>query len=246
MSRASSSLAEPLERSTLSKEVRDRIAAAIRSHELAPGTRLVEAQLARDLGVSRAPVREALQQLARTGLVVPARDGYHAPLFDMQDLRELLQLRVALEQLAARLIADDGSAHELDEFRSIVSQMQDAEGDGVARADFLSELDREFHRLLCARSGNARLVRCWDEMAEQINLALLTTNRAFPRGDGFAEEHLQLLRPIANDDRAACDAAIEDHILRGLHRYEAGNQTQGQDEQGQAGASRSIDQKRTP
>lgn len=219
-------LSRPLARSTLSEEVSQRIAAAIRDQELAPGTRLVEAQLARTLGVSRAPVRDALQQLVRTGLVVSTPDGYRAPMFDMRDLRELLQLRMALEQLAARLIAENGSAPRLERLEPIIGRMRKVEVREHDGADVLSDLDRQFHRLLCVQSGNPRLVRCWDEMAEQINLALVTTNRAFPGGEGFARDHELLLRPIADGNRAACDAAIEDHILGGLRRYEADRQTQ--------------------
>ncbi len=226
--------------------MRERLGTAIRTRELAPGTRLVEVHLARDLGVSRAPVREALQQLLRTGLVVLAQDGYRVPLFDTSDLRELIQLRVALEQLATRLVVDRADARSLERLESIVGRMREAEARGQIREDPSFKLDTAFHRLLCEESGNRRLVRCWDEMAEQINLALIATNRSFPRREGFADDHAVLTELIRAGDTRACDAGIEQHILAGLRQYEAGARTRLQNARPRNGTSpRSIEQKGT-
>ncbi len=206
-------------RSTLSEGVRARLSAAILSRELAPGTRLVEAHLARELGVSRAPVHEALQRLHQTGLVVLKGRGYHVPVFAAKDLRELAQLRVALERLAIRLTAETDPAAVV-VLSEIVAKMRELESGRIPDPELLSELDTAFHRRLCELSGNVRLLRAWDEMATQIKLAIVTTNLSFVKQDGFADDHERLANLICDRDVANCEAAIEEHILFGLRHYE--------------------------
>lgn len=208
-------------RRRLADEVRDRLALAIREGELPPGTRLVEAQLARRLGISRSPVREALRLLERSGLVLAQEGLYFVPELGLQDLRELVQLRVALERLAVSLIVQRRPLPDLSALDEVVERMRaTVVGDPSATAE-LSQLDSQFHRILCELPGHARLARMRLDMSDEIELAIAATNLRFASGEGFPEAHETVLAAIRTGRRSRAEHAIESHILSGLQRYEA-------------------------
>jgi DNA-binding GntR family transcriptional regulator len=213
------SLTGPLSRRRLADEVRDRLASAIRAGELRPGERLVEAQLARTLGVSRSPVREALRLLERSGFVVADSGLYYVPRLGFEDLRELVQLRIALERLAVSLIVQSKPPKDLSTLEDIAHRMHEAVSAGSDTAA-LSSLDAEFHARLCDLPGHARLARMRQEMADEIGLAIAAANLSFPGREGFAEGHDEVITALRTVDRSTAESTIERHILSGLERYE--------------------------
>jgi DNA-binding GntR family transcriptional regulator len=203
-------------RNTLANEVSDIIHASIINGLFEAGERLTESKLAKQLKTSRAPVREALRNLEKEGLLVyfPHR-GYFVREVDLNDIEEIFELRDALEELAISLLisrADDKGIRSLED---IVSKMEDLElKNEVIQA---TELDTRFHEQICRSSGNKYLLNVWESMRAQIRIAVLACNSSFPVYDGFVEGHRAVLEAIKTKDVGAAKAAIRNHIRVGLN-----------------------------
>ena len=203
----------PLEAKTLVDQVVDAIVEATARGEFLPGDRIVEAEVARALNVSRIPVREALRLLESQSVVVSERyRGMRLMSVDIYGLEKILLVRLALEQLAGaeamRRIAE-GKA-EVTPLANILSQMHtaaDAEDSfGVAK------LDTEFHRCLCQLSGNEVLVRSWEPLSRQLTIifGLATRSKTLK---SIVAEHDDVIAALRNGDRAKFDRLMEVHIL---------------------------------
>lgn len=203
-------------RNTLANEVSDIIHASIINGLFEAGERLTESRLAKQLKTSRAPVREALRNLEKEGLLVyfPHR-GYFVREVDLNDIEEIFELRDALEELAISLLisrADDKDFHSLED---IVSKMEDLElKNEVIQA---TELDTRFHEQICRSSGNKYLLNVWESMRAQIRIAVLACNSSFPVYAGFVEGHRAVLEAIKTRDVSVAKIAIRNHIQVGLN-----------------------------
>src|SRR5690554_1681045 len=128
----------------LAEKAAEALRRAIITGEIAPGARLVEEDIAAQLGVSRMPVRQAIQQLTDEGLVEKiSGKGAFVQGFSAKSLDELYSLRVVLERFAVELLMNGPNGDRVDELVSIVERMQRAAQAGDHRALF--ELDAEFH-----------------------------------------------------------------------------------------------------
>ena len=165
---------------TLRAEVVDMIRDAIVTGQLKPGERLKESALARQMSVSRSPVREALRQLEQEGLIVSIpNQGSFVRSFDEDDVREIFTLRAALEDLACEIVLKKGKLQpsDLDRLEAYIEQQKQA----VEARDFerLTELDMEFHEFLCKKSGFERLLRMWRSLRTQIQVLFFQRFQAF-------------------------------------------------------------------
>jgi len=164
----------PIRRSTsLTAGVIDRVRQAILTGELKEGTALPEAQTASKLGVSRVPVREALVELERQGLVEFDRNGRACVrAFTRDDVAEIISLRANLQRMAARLAATqltDGDVLCLEDILTRAS----AETDLTA----FSALDTAFHDEIVRIARHKRLSRLWDDVRSQMELWLARIHR---------------------------------------------------------------------
>ena len=133
-----------------------------------PGETLPESKVAEKLGVSRAPVREALTLLEREGLVEFDRRGTARVCdFDLEDVRELGLMRMVLEPAASRLAAERRPQAGLDAIEENLHALK-----AVSRLDDVTRLDLEFHRLIFAAAGNKRLMRAWVNLLSQFSLVM--------------------------------------------------------------------------
>lgn len=115
------------ERTTLKMVALKQIKEALQSGKLKPGDRIVEAELAREMGISRFPIREAISSLEKEGLVVTLPfKGTYVSQFDEEDLEELYTLRSALEELAVRLLVQKISSKEIKKLDSVLKAMEQA------------------------------------------------------------------------------------------------------------------------
>ncbi len=188
----------------------DALRDAIREGRLAPGQRLVVADLTSMLGVSNGPVREAIRRLTGEGLVeiVPHR-GAAVRVFDSADLREIFDIREVLEGLAARLAAErTGAAGRDPELAAMVVGMRAILEDGPA---YIAH-NRAFHKLIYALAGNARL----SEQAGQLTLPLYRwqfhtlMDPAYARVS--ASEHEEIAAAILAGDGARAERAMRNHV----------------------------------
>ena len=141
---------------------------AVASGELKTGERLLESDLAHKMGISRAPIREALLILQNTGIVtyVPRKGCCVAPI-TRQDVEEICSLRTALEGLAARIVARAATEGELAGLEEILEDIEKAN-----TWQEKVERDVELHRAICRLSGHKRLNRMWDNMAIETRIMI--------------------------------------------------------------------------
>lgn len=183
---------------------------AIDRGEFRPGDRLVESELADRFGVSRTPIREALQRLETQAVL--ARDGRSLVVssLDHDQLGELYVVRAELEGLAARLAAQHAAPEEIRVLFDMVAKDRDL----IERPELLARANRRFHRQIHLASHNRYLVQQL-EMVHRTMALLATTSLAAPgRGPGALAEHEEIAKAIAERNGDAADAAIRAHISR--------------------------------
>ncbi len=175
-----------------------------------PGDRLVESELAERFGVSRTPIREALQRLETQSLLT--RDGRSLIVasLDHNQLSELYVVRAELEGLAARLAARHATAEEARVLRDMVEADQALLGNpkGLARAN------RRFHKQIHLASHNRYLVQQLDLVHRSMALMATTSLAAEGRGEVALAEHSAIVTAIENRDEMAAYQALKDHISK--------------------------------
>lgn len=191
--------------------VLDAIREAIINGTLKPRERLMEIQLAEELGVSRTPIREALRKLELEGFIVmlPRKGAYVADV-SFKDIADVFEIRAALESLAAGLAAERITDEELEEMERHLVEKADA----IARHDMtqLVEVDTKFHELVYRASRNDRLSMIINNLREQIQ-RYRSTSLAYPgRMKQSLEEHRAIVEAIqSRDSQLARQLALE-HI----------------------------------
>jgi DNA-binding GntR family transcriptional regulator len=186
------------------------VAAAARGAFL-PGDRLVEAEIARDLGISRVPVREALRLLESQGIVVSTPyKGMRLMRVSNRGVAELSRVRFALESLAlAEIVARDAGPAPLAPVReaALAYGQALAEGDPAA----IVAADVAFHGELCRASGNAVLHGLWLGLARQLAV-IWGLGQGARSGPDVIAEHQRLLDLLARGDAEGAKAALAAHI----------------------------------
>jgi len=199
---------------TLTERITDRLSRLIVGGELAPGTRLVETELARRLHVSRAPIREAIKELEPLGLVTkPSRRGARVVELSARDVKEIYEVKTMLDGLAARLAAERITDGELARLQALHKRMQQF----VTRGDLdgYAMTSQEFHEAIIEAGGNTRLARIYDAMSRQIWwLGTMVMTRS-SRSETSMREHADLLDGLMARDGKRAQEAAENHAQRG-------------------------------
>ena len=198
-----------LKNEDLASHAYQKVREAILQGEFAPGVPLFEMHLATRMGMSRTPVREALKVLARDGFVqtVPAR-GYIVPHRSMDDLRDLFDLREALEGTAARCAAQRATDAELAELESLCVRYEN-EQDWHRWV----QIGTEFHDLLVAAARNQRLANILDSLNGQIVHSRRSVLRAdAQRRDAAIREHRAILDAVKARNAADAEARAREHV----------------------------------
>ncbi|WP_298434024.1 GntR family transcriptional regulator [uncultured Jannaschia sp.] len=173
-----------------------------------PGDRLVESELADRLGVSRTPVREALQRLETQALL--ARDGRSLIVATLShdQMAELYVVRTELEALAARLAAQHAAREEITVLAAMVEEDRALLGDAAA----LSRANRRFHEQIHRASHNRYLVQQLGMVHRSMALMATTSLAADGRGTAALEEHDTIVEAIAARDGDRAAAALRQHL----------------------------------
>ena len=181
---------------------------AIDQGEFRPGDRLVESDLAERFGVSRTPIREALQRLETQSVL--ARDGRSLVVssLDHDQLGELYTVRAELEGLAARLAAQHAAPEEV----RVLWEMIRKDRELLDRPDLLARANKRFHRQIHLASHNRYLVQQLEMVHRSMALVSNTTLAVEGRGQRALEEHEAVVRAIEAHDGEAADSAIRTHI----------------------------------
>ena len=173
-----------------------------------PGSRLVESELAEQFGVSRTPIREALQRLETQSLLT--RDGRSLIVasLDHNQMAELYVVRTELEGLAARLAAQHASEEEVD----VLQQMVGADRMRISDATALSRSNKRFHKQLHLASHNRFLVQQLDLVYRSMALLATTSLAVEGRGPVALDEHQTIVTAISVRDGAAAYQAVKQHL----------------------------------
>ncbi|HWM08610.1 MAG TPA: GntR family transcriptional regulator [Solirubrobacteraceae bacterium] len=201
----------PFIRSNLRAQIKDVILQRIVAGEYPPGARLVETRIAQELGVSQAPVREALRDLEQLGCIVhePFR-GCSVRAFSVEELLEAFPVRAALEALAARLAAERIGEHELLRLAELLETMRDAARRGDAHDQ--SQANASFHALIVRAARNATLERQWS-LLEPFSRTFLTVSKSDVDLLALSERHVPILEALrARDGDAAADS-MHRHLM---------------------------------
>jgi DNA-binding GntR family transcriptional regulator len=197
------------------KPLRDLVFSAMReailSGRLKPGERLMEVQLAEEMGVSRTPVREAIRKLELEGLVVmvPRKGAYVAGL-TLKDVAEVFEIRSSLEGLAAALAAERITDEEVIILDKILDDISTAGEKGDIKT--VIKKDMEFHQVLFSASRNDRLAQMINNLKEQID-RFRTQSFSNPiRTKSVLSEHEHILNAIKQGDVENSERLAKEHI----------------------------------
>lgn len=184
---------------------------AILSGRLEPGQRLMEVSLAEQLGVSRTPVREAIRKLELEGLVVmiPRKGAYVADV-SLKDIIDVLEIRAALEGLAASLASERMSDEDLERLEVMSYEFkQSLETDNI---EAMVERDVQFHDMIFNATNNQKLIQINNSLREQVYRFRVTYISDFNTSKNLVQEHQQIIEAISNrDSRLAMEHAMN-HI----------------------------------
>jgi DNA-binding GntR family transcriptional regulator len=195
----------------LRERIKDVILQRIVSGEYPPGSRLVETRIAQELGVSQAPVREALRDLEQLGCIVhePFR-GCSVRAFSADELLEAFPVRAALEALAARLAAERIAEGELLQLAELLETMRAAARRGDAHGQ--SQANASFHATIVRAARNATLERQW-QLLEPFSRTFLTVSQPGLDLLALSERHIPILDALRARDPDAAAAAMHQHLM---------------------------------
>lgn len=210
---------EPLPDQSVSDAVAERLRAAIRSGTYGPGDRLVERRVARQLGVSHIPVREALTRLEEEGLIerLPRR-GARVALLTPRMLEEVSSLRSVLEQLVVRRVQEQWAPEAGAHLQQIVDRMVDAARRGDREA--VHDCDQEFHEHLWRLADHRLLLDVVAQLRGRTNHFFRAAAASLGPQEllEHAESHQQLLNVIAAGDARAAERAMKLHVATATRR----------------------------
>jgi DNA-binding GntR family transcriptional regulator len=193
-------------RTVLREQVKDLLLERILNHAYAPGERLVETRIAQELGISQAPVREALRDLEslRFAESAPFRGTWVREVSD-SELAEMYPIRAALEEVAARAAAArmGGDVTPLERERDAMATAR-----GVREQ---VEHDVQFHRIIVEASGNLRLIEVWESLQVEMR-TIITALRTGLDSTEVAALHEPIIAALRREDAAEAGREIRRHV----------------------------------
>jgi GntR family transcriptional regulator, rspAB operon transcriptional repressor len=197
------------------KSIRHKIYAHLRerllSGELPPHAHLVEAKIAKEIGISRTPVREALHSLELEGLIesIP-RVGYIVKPISEAEVEEICEIRVTIEGLAVRWAVEKAREKLIEELKKNIANAEKRLSEGEARA--FVELDSQFHETISRLSGSRRLLELAQSLRRHMLRYRVHSIYATENVSRAIEGHKGILQAIENQDPGEVDRAMRRHL----------------------------------
>lgn len=206
---------------SLADQIYDLLRADIVKGELKPGDRIVELDIAAEMGTSQGPVREALQRLEREGLVVRrARRDTVVTSVSLDEMYELFAIRSMIEGFAIKRVARSMSPEKDAQLKELIEEMRRAGQDDDMYA--LAEHDMRFHQAICRWSESAALPRAWHPLYSQIQRFIVETHRDyFESLADIADTHEPIVEALWSGDAERASRVIQEHIMLIWSRIEA-------------------------
>ena len=178
-----------------------------------PGTRMMEVELAEEMGVSRTPIREAIRKLEREGLVtIEPRRGAYASMISTEDMVEILEVRQDLEGLAAYFAADRMTDEQMKELKEISDNYNKAVKQGIM--EDMIKYDTRFHHIIVESCRNKILMQMIEQLQELVLRFRYIYYDNFRRAENMPEEHEAIISAIAEGNADKARAAADVHIDR--------------------------------
>lgn len=206
-------------RHNLSKIVVDYIKELILSGLYKEGDHILETEVANTLGISRAPVREAIKELEKEGIVqtLPRR-GTFVTKFSLEDIKEVFEIRMLLENNIFKILIYENKLSDEDfiNLEKLVIQMEriaDSSADDTEKSIKLNLKDMEFHRYLWNKSGSKRRVQILEQIFFQLRMAMLYDTNETGDLSKTATDHYEIINALKGRDISKCKEALQKHII---------------------------------
>jgi DNA-binding GntR family transcriptional regulator len=209
------SAGRPVSRQVLADHVYEELLASLIDGRLEPGAAVSIDGTARELDVSPTPVREALARLEHTGMVRRvALKGYRvAPMFTQEDFAELMEARLAIEPVNARLACGRLTPAHHAELAKAVDDLKNApRGPSFAEFRDYLEADERFHRLIAEQTGNQFMVAAYAALGGQVQRFRLFGGVGITDAEQAIEEHQSILDALSSGDPDTAAAAMAEHV----------------------------------
>jgi len=179
---------------------------AIIEGKLAPGELYTELGLAKSLGISRTPVREALLRLATENFIIfHPRRGMSINLFTPEEVENLYELRQALEETAFSKIAGNLTPEQIQEVKNIIREQENSEKS-------FSKHDRKFHLFLIEAHGNRFVTQTYNNLLDYITILIRKTLMQKGRAKEAIREHREILESLIRGDARRTQEAVTRHL----------------------------------
>ncbi|MBK5245076.1 MAG: GntR family transcriptional regulator [Eubacteriaceae bacterium] len=188
------------------------IRCAIITGELKPGQRLMEVQLAEEMGVSRTPVRESIRKLELEGLVkmVPRKGAYVTPM-SVNDLKEMMEIRRALEGLAAELAAKNATQEQIEQLYFANQRFGEAALENDEEG--IIKYDMDIHEIIYKASGNLKLLQMINSLREQMQRFRAEYVHRIDDKNPLVNQHMEIIKGIEHREGAIANVAACEHIF---------------------------------
>ena len=200
-----------LEKTSLRQQALNALRRAITTGQLPPGTHLVETELSDALHISRGTLREAMRQLQQEGLIsAGARGRLSVRHLDLKEIKDIFEVRAALESLAARQLASrPDRAESVTALRHAVEEMDRW---SASNLEDRIEADLRFHRTMCHLSGNETLLHQWSSLEGSIRMSIMYAgvDRALKNMD--VKRHSEIVDAIESGGADKAAATVRDHM----------------------------------
>lgn len=184
---------------------------AILKGELQPGERLMELQLAARLGVSRTPIREAIRMLEQEGLAVTIpRKGAEVAKMTEKDMQDVLQVREALDELAATIACEQMTEEQLSDLVRAMHEFEESTKTGDIKK--IAESDVKFHDIIYHATGNLKLVSMLSNLREQMyryRVEYLKDKKNYPK---LLKEHQEIVDGLAAKNKVRVTEMMHQHV----------------------------------
>lgn len=194
---------------------------AIMYGRLPPNAQLSEVELSAQFGVSRGPLREAMQRLVQEGILrsEPNR-GLFVRHLDHDDIRDIYTARTAIESAAALIVQRGRGQASINKLRQACAAIERAANSGDPSK--LSDADLAFHKVLVTASASPRLMRMHDTLIVETRMCLTALENTMPGAKAVVDEHYLVIDAIEHGDRTTVLQRIEAHMQDGLQRLVPG------------------------
>jgi DNA-binding GntR family transcriptional regulator len=196
---------------SLSEQVRNFLLKEMTSGRLKPGGRINEAELARTLGISRNPIREAISGLAQKGyLVASPRRGHRMRALTVQDIDDIFSFRMCVESFAIEQAVPRMTKRDLDGLRAIQDRMFEAAADNNVTG--MREADVALHRGICELSGNRQTLLAHEAIDTEVQILIACVDLELESLAFTAAAHLPIVEALEARDSSRTVAAMQNHL----------------------------------